>query len=345
MAYRVVQQVRHDPAQRVRVPDRPQWSRPDLRGDRRVPRRDLPHAARPAAPRSGLVRPRRLVRPRQQQEVVDEPRQPGGVGQQVVGDRRPVGTLAQPLRHLQLGAHVGQRAAQLVRRVRRRTRAAAPGPPPAGPACRSGSPPGGGSRPATPGTGSWPGRPAPVISSAPRRSASTGRSVAPMTRQATAASASTSNGKTTSSVVRSSTEAAHHVGHRPGDHDGLPVIGRAGRHRHDPYRAVHAERGRRGRTASPRLAPGQLPAYRIGTSRSASIDADRTRPVQSTTCTRCAPATGTGSGSAPASTSAATSRAVCSASASTDRCSDRPERRYQAPARPARNRDTGPPPR
>jgi hypothetical protein len=54
------------------------------------------------------------------------------------------------------------------------------------------------------GSGSCPGRAPPVISSAPVRSASTGRSVRPITRQATVASATSSSGKAISRMLRSS---------------------------------------------------------------------------------------------------------------------------------------------
>ena len=115
---RVVQQVHQQPGQRVGVARH--HARPGRLGPHRDPGRGVARRDRFAqrgqvGGRAAQVLP---VQPGQQQQVLGQPGQPQRVGVHVARGLRPV----QPVRvvqgHLELGADAGDRAAQLVRRVR-----------------------------------------------------------------------------------------------------------------------------------------------------------------------------------------------------------------------------------
>ncbi len=152
------------------------------------------------------------------------------------------------------------------------------------------------------------------IRSAPSRSASTGASAAPMTRQATAPSAARRTGRPTSSMVRTSprltstspvwTPATTVTGADPGPAATAATCSRPASPDREPGTV----------NASPASARPASSAVTSGVSRSATGDPATTRDDPSSTCTTSAPDTGTGSLSRFWSTREATSRAAAEAS-------------------------------
>ena len=115
---RVVQQVHQQPGQRVGVARH--HARPGRLGPHRDPGRGVARRDRFAhrgqvGGRAPQVLP---VQPGQQQQVLGQPGQPQRVGVHVARGLRPVQAVRVVQGHLELGADAGDRAAQLVRRVR-----------------------------------------------------------------------------------------------------------------------------------------------------------------------------------------------------------------------------------
>ena len=247
--------------------------------------------------------------PGQQQQVVDQPGEPVDVGEQVGRAGQPPSPSRWATSSWVRMYASGLRSSCAASATNARCRSRAGGQPVEhvveGHRQRPGS------RRRSAGTGSRSVPAGPVISAAPRAQRldrPQRRARSPTTRPPPARPAAA--GRRPAATVRSDPLAALE---RRG-----PAIGhehrlRAGR-RGPPARRPPApgRRSRPGRRARPAACPGRARASSagrsIGTSRSAPTDAATHPAGPSTTCTSCAPATGSGSGRVPASTIATTSR-------------------------------------
>ena len=221
---------------------------PGVHGDRhplppRTPPRPRPADARPSTG-CGRAGGRVSASDRASSSRSSTSRTAGEVGQQV---GRQAAGLAEPFGHLELGAHAGQRAAQLVRGVGHERPLPFPGrgQPVQHPVQGDRPGPGSRRRPAAPAAAPRRRRRRSarraLICSAPTRSCSTGRSVQPITRHAIAASTASSTGKVISKALRSAVRVASTspIGTAAITLTGLRA--RPGGDRPDPQRLVRAE--------------------------------------------------------------------------------------------------------